>query len=148
MDLHSALATRAGYCRIVITPDDVERIFRNANAFRDGHFVLASGKHSPRYLEKFQVLQWPQETERLCGTIAAWWRAAVPDTVAGPTTGGPDAVAVEVGDCCQTSDQGHAARSAAWWPGSCTRNRRTPGRWADADVLVAIDPFAAVRSAL
>ena len=88
MDLHSALATRAGYCRIVITPDDVERIFRNANAFRDGHFVLASGQHSPRYLEKFQVLQWPQETERLCGTIAAWWRAAVPDTVAGPTTGG------------------------------------------------------------
>src|SRR5712692_1631085 len=72
MDLHSALATRAGYCRIVITPDDVERIFRNANAFRDGHFVLASGKHSPRYLEKFQVLQWPQETERLCGTRAVY----------------------------------------------------------------------------
>jgi orotate phosphoribosyltransferase len=88
MDLHSALATWAGYCRIVITPDDVERIFRHANAFREGHFVLSSGKHSPRYLEKFQVLQWPQETERLCGTIAAWWRAAVPDTVAGPTTGG------------------------------------------------------------
>jgi orotate phosphoribosyltransferase len=88
MDLHRARSTRAGYCRRVITPDDVERIFRNANAFRDGHFVLASGKHSPRYLEKFQVLQWPQETERLCGTIAAWWRAAVPDTVAGPTTGG------------------------------------------------------------
>jgi orotate phosphoribosyltransferase len=63
-------------------------MFRDAGAFRDGHFVLASGKHSPRYLEKFQVLQWPDHTERLCETIAAWWRSAGPDTVAGPTTGG------------------------------------------------------------
>ena len=73
---------------MVIGPGDVERIFRDAGAFREGHFVLASGKHSPRYLEKFQVLQWPHHTERLCETIAAWWRAAGPDTVAGPTTGG------------------------------------------------------------
>jgi len=73
---------------MVIGPGDVERIFRDAGAFREGHFVLASGKHSPRYLEKFQVLQWPHHTERLCETIAAWWRSAGPDTVAGPTTGG------------------------------------------------------------
>jgi len=72
----------------VIGPGDVERIFRDAHAFAEGHFVLASGKHSSQYLEKFQVLQWPRETERLCETIAAWWRAATPDTVAGPTTGG------------------------------------------------------------
>jgi orotate phosphoribosyltransferase len=72
----------------MIGPGDVERIFRDAGAFREGHFVLASGKHSPRYLEKFQVLQWPNHTERLCETIAALWRSASPDTVAGPTTGG------------------------------------------------------------
>jgi len=73
---------------MVITPADVERIFRDAGAFREGHFVLASGKHSSGYLEKFSVLQWPDQTARLCETIAAWWRAQVPDTVAGPTTGG------------------------------------------------------------
>lgn len=72
----------------MIGPGDVERIFRDARAFAEGHFVLASGKHSSVYLEKFQVLQWPRETERLCETIAALWRSAVPDTVAGPTTGG------------------------------------------------------------
>jgi orotate phosphoribosyltransferase len=88
MDLHRARATRAGYFHHVIGPGDVERIFRDAGAFRDGHFVLASGKHSGQYLEKFQVLQWPAHTERLCETIAAWWRSAAPDTVAGPTTGG------------------------------------------------------------
>lgn len=67
---------------------EVERIFKESGALRDGHFVLASGKHSPRYLEKFQVLQWPRETERLCAAIAESVRPLHPDTVAGPTTGG------------------------------------------------------------
>ncbi len=72
----------------MVEPADVERVFRDAGAFREGHFVLSSGRHSPRYLEKFQVLQWPRETERLCGAIAAWARGLEPRTVAGPTTGG------------------------------------------------------------
>ncbi|HEU5288431.1 MAG TPA: orotate phosphoribosyltransferase, partial [Candidatus Limnocylindria bacterium] len=69
-------------------PGEVERIFRAAGALREGHYALASGKHSPRYLEKFQVLQWPRETERLCGAIAEAVRSFEPQTVAGPTTGG------------------------------------------------------------
>lgn len=72
----------------MIGSGEVERVFRDAGAFREGHFVLASGKHSPKYLEKFQVLQWPRETERLCAAIAEQARMARPDTVAGPTTGG------------------------------------------------------------
>ena len=72
----------------MIGPEQVERIFRDAGALRDGHFVLSSGKHSPRYLEKFQVLQWPAQTERLCGAIAELVSDAGIDTVAGPTTGG------------------------------------------------------------
>lgn len=72
----------------MIDPAEVERVFRDAGAFREGHFVLASGKHSPRYLEKFQVLQWPRETERLCATLAGAVRDLGIDTVAGPTTGG------------------------------------------------------------
>jgi orotate phosphoribosyltransferase len=72
----------------MVTPRDVERIFREAGAFREGHFVLASGKHSSRYLEKFQVLQWPVRTAILCADIAEWARSLAPRTVAGPTTGG------------------------------------------------------------
>lgn len=71
-----------------ISGDEVEKIFRRAGAFLDGHFELSSGKHSDRYLEKFQVLQWPQDTERLCAAIAEWAEALAPATVAGPTTGG------------------------------------------------------------
>jgi orotate phosphoribosyltransferase len=67
---------------------DVERVFRESGALREGHFILASGRHSPLYLEKFQVLQRPAETERLCAAIASWSRSLNVETVAGPTTGG------------------------------------------------------------
>jgi orotate phosphoribosyltransferase len=66
----------------------VEDIFSRAGAYLEGHFLLSSGKHSPVYLEKFQVLQWPQETERLCQSIAESARSLGVQTVAGPTTGG------------------------------------------------------------
>jgi orotate phosphoribosyltransferase len=72
----------------MVTSREVEGMFREAGAFREGHFVLASGKHSPRYLEKFQVLQWPMRTAALCTDIAEWARSLAPRTVAGPTTGG------------------------------------------------------------
>jgi len=73
---------------MTIASADVERVFRESGALREGHFILASGRHSPLYLEKFQVLQHPAETERLCAAIASWVRSLGADTVAGPTTGG------------------------------------------------------------
>ena len=73
---------------MTIATADVERVFRESGALREGHFILASGRHSPLYLEKFQVLQRPAETERLCSAIAAWARSLEVETVAGPTTGG------------------------------------------------------------
>lgn len=71
-----------------ITPSEVEQIFLGSGAVLEGHFVLSSGKHSPRYLEKFQVLQWPRSTERLAAAIAERARDLGAETVAGPTTGG------------------------------------------------------------
>src|SRR2546423_6784612 len=73
---------------MTIASADVERVFRESGALREGHFILASGRHSPLYLEKFQVLQHPAETERLCAAIASWVRSLAAETVAGPTTGG------------------------------------------------------------
>ena len=73
---------------MTIASAEVERIFRDSGALREGHFILASGRHSSLYLEKFQVLQHPAETERLCAAMASWARSLGIDTVAGPTTGG------------------------------------------------------------
>jgi orotate phosphoribosyltransferase len=80
--------TSAEYVVVSVEPSEVERIFREAGALRDGHFILSSGRHSPRYLEKFQVLQRPRDTERLASGIVEWARDSEVETVAGPTTGG------------------------------------------------------------
>jgi orotate phosphoribosyltransferase len=71
-----------------MTPAEVEEHFRSAGAFQEGHFELASGRHSPKYLEKFQVLQWAERTEKLCAAIVERVRDVDFETVAGPTTGG------------------------------------------------------------
>ena len=69
-----------------------EELFRRSGALKEGHFLLKSGKHSERYLEKFLVLQDPAATSELCGFWAARNRSAdgapLVDVVAGPTTGG------------------------------------------------------------
>jgi orotate phosphoribosyltransferase len=69
-----------------------EDLFRKSGALKEGHFLLKSGKHSERYLEKFLVLQDTAATSELCGFWAARHRAPdgtpLVDVVAGPTTGG------------------------------------------------------------
>ncbi len=68
--------------------DNVEEIFEQAGAILKGHFLLASGLHSPVYWEKFQVLQFPEYTQQLCSMIAQHFRPMDIQLVAGPTTGG------------------------------------------------------------
>lgn len=68
--------------------DEVLAVFRECGALLEGHFLLTSGQHSLRYLEKFQVLQYPRHVARLCGEMAARFRDVAPSVVVGPTTGG------------------------------------------------------------
>ena len=71
-----------------LTDDDVLQIFKQAGALLDGHFLLTSGMHSPSYLEKFQVLQYPTYVEAMCAEIARRFQDQHVETVLGPTTGG------------------------------------------------------------
>ncbi|MDP6646795.1 MAG: orotate phosphoribosyltransferase [Dehalococcoidales bacterium] len=68
--------------------NNVEEIFEQAGTILKGHFRLTSGRHSPVYWEKFQVLQFPKYTEELCQMIANHFRYQNIQLVAGPTTGG------------------------------------------------------------
>jgi len=68
--------------------NNAEEIFKKAGAILEGHFLLASGLHSPVYWEKFRVLQFPNYTEQLCHMIADHFRNHEVQLVAGPTTGG------------------------------------------------------------
>ena len=65
-----------------------EEIFQKSGAILKGHFLLASGLHSPIYWEKFRVLQFPNYTEQLCRMIATHFLRQGIQVVAGPTTGG------------------------------------------------------------
>ncbi|CAN5752690.1 orotate phosphoribosyltransferase [soil metagenome] len=69
----------------------VEQLFAEAGAYREGHFKLKSGLHGDRYIEKFQVMQWPTIVTELCSMIADRARrldGRPIDVVVGPTTGG------------------------------------------------------------
>lgn len=71
-----------------ISPDEILQIFRDCGAVLHGHFRLSSGKHSDTYFEKFQILQYPQHVQRLCGELTNRFRTEPIDVVVGPTTGG------------------------------------------------------------
>ena len=68
-----------------------EALFTRAGALKEGHFLLKSGRHSERYLEKFLLLQDPAVTSELCSFWVAAARGTdgqpLVDVVAGPTTG-------------------------------------------------------------
>lgn len=68
--------------------DKVLEIFKTVGAIKEGHFLLASGLHSPVYWEKFRILQHPHLTEKLCRLIVQHFKGQKIDVVAGPTTGG------------------------------------------------------------
>ena len=71
-----------------LTEKEVEDMLIETSAIMEGHFLLTSGLHSPRYVEKFNVLQKPVYTEKLCQAMAAKFKDAGIETVVGPVTGG------------------------------------------------------------
>ena len=68
--------------------DTVMRLFEESGALLDGHFLLSSGRHSARYVEKFHLLRKPVLTSLVCREFAERFRDDRIDVVVGPTTGG------------------------------------------------------------
>jgi orotate phosphoribosyltransferase len=54
-----------------MTQDEIIAEFRAADALLEGHFVLSSGLHSPRYLQCARVLMDPARAARLAHALAA-----------------------------------------------------------------------------
>ena len=68
--------------------EDIRHLLEESGAIKKGHFLLSSGKHSDRYIEKFHLLRNPGITSRVCEALVQRFRDLNPDVVAGPTTGG------------------------------------------------------------
>ena len=71
-----------------MTEKEVYDLLVETGAIMNGHFKLTSGLHSPHYVEKFNVLQHPKYTEKLCKALAEHFKDQNIETVVGPVTGG------------------------------------------------------------
>jgi orotate phosphoribosyltransferase len=74
-----------------MTDEEVLAEFRAADALLEGHFVLSSGRHSPRYLQCARVLMSPQRGARLAEALVRRLPAEVKQrvtAVVSPAMGG------------------------------------------------------------
>ncbi len=80
----------------MISKKEMLQIFSETGALLSGHFQLTSGLHSPQYFQCALVLQYPEQTTRLCGELAGSFSDQGVDVVIAPAIGGI-VVAQEVG---------------------------------------------------
>jgi len=62
--------------------------FTRSGALLEGHFVLSSGLHSPRYLQCALALQNPEDARKFGKEVATRFALGLVDTVASPAIGG------------------------------------------------------------
>jgi orotate phosphoribosyltransferase len=72
----------------MLTKEQATAIFIESGALMEGHFRLTSGRHSNRYMQCAQVLQYPHYTEQLAAHIAEKYAGEKIDFVIGPAMGG------------------------------------------------------------
>ncbi|ACV63159.1 orotate phosphoribosyltransferase [Desulfofarcimen acetoxidans DSM 771] len=72
----------------MLNREEILKIFTDTEAMLTGHFRLTSGKHSDRYFQCAQVLQYPRYCEILCRELAERYQGTKIDTVIGPAMGG------------------------------------------------------------
>jgi len=68
--------------------EEILELFRKTGAFLEGHFLLTSGLHSPYYVEKFRLLQFPEYVEILAREMVAKFPEKEIELVVGPAVGG------------------------------------------------------------
>ena len=71
-----------------LTEERVQNMLRASGALMEGHFLLASGRHSQFYVEKFRLFEQPRVTSQLCTEIARRFENDNIECVVGPVTGG------------------------------------------------------------
>ena len=73
---------------MMLTKEEILRIFETSGAIRHGHFELSSGLHSGTYVQCALVLQYPRFAEKLGQALAALFSDAHIDVVVSPALGG------------------------------------------------------------
>ena len=73
-----------------MSEEEILDLFRASEALLEGHFILSSGRHSPMFLQKMRVFQYPDRTETLCRALAKAItdRFGAVDLIVSPAMGG------------------------------------------------------------
>ena len=72
----------------MLNTNEATEIFVKSGALLEGHFKLTSGRHSNRYMQCAQVLQYPVYTEKLAQHLAEKFVDQNVEVVIGPAMGG------------------------------------------------------------
>lgn len=71
-----------------MTPDDVRAMLERCGAMLEGHFVLSSGLHSDRFIQKFRIFEDPVTAEAVGAALADLLRPSKPQVVVTSAVGG------------------------------------------------------------
>ncbi|MGI5859558.1 MAG: orotate phosphoribosyltransferase [Tepidanaerobacteraceae bacterium] len=71
-----------------MTREEILKLFSDTGVLKTGHFLLTSGRHSDKYLQCAQLLQYPQATEKACRQLTEYLKGMNIQTVIGPAMGG------------------------------------------------------------
>ena len=75
---------------VIMTPEEIRKLFEQYQALLSGHFLLSSGLHSDTYFQSALILQHPAVAGRLAEALAANILKSIPeiDAVVSPAMGG------------------------------------------------------------
>ncbi|MDB3868714.1 orotate phosphoribosyltransferase [Candidatus Marinimicrobia bacterium] len=71
-----------------MTATELQSLLEDSGAILNGHFLLTSGRHSNRYIEKFRVLEKPDTLDKVCQEMAAPYKNKNVEIVLGAAIGG------------------------------------------------------------
>ena len=67
--------------------EEIIKILEQSGAMKNGHFLLASGKHSEKYVQCAKLFERPEYAEKLVAELISELDTEQIDTVAGPAVG-------------------------------------------------------------
>ena len=68
--------------------NNILELLKDSGAFMEGHFLLTSGRHSDKYIEKFRLMESPEHLDKICNLMANKFIEDDIDIVLGAAIGG------------------------------------------------------------
>ena len=67
---------------------NVKKLLKDSGALLEGHFLLTSGRHSNKYIEKFRLMESPEHLDRICKLMSDMYKQENIDIILGAAIGG------------------------------------------------------------